>query len=207
MKKIFTHEELANKAKRLINNGKSWAEVSELLDLSIGYIQHLVKNSYTRQSAYKKLLAKAQANKVKAEASNQDAPVEEIEEVILVESGFLMHHGVSWMMEQSLPVYIPEFCMRELESLAISHETAREVITALWSTSMVTPIIARQDDDLWEEPAEVPDKTRTIIIVAAAVKLDAMGKRVRLYTTSRQVEALAKHQGSDGITAIYQHQR
>ena len=206
MKKMYDVTAMTRKAIRLIyREGATWEDISEMFGLSIGHIQRCVKNSYSRKGNYQKLLMKARLNKAaKQQAESQKAEPEIIEEVILVDTGFVMRAGVSWLMQQSLPLYIPAFCLRELERMSKESSVAEQVLTFYWSTRRMSSIELNGKEILLEEPKFPLRKARSRGVVAAAVKLLSLGNKVRLYTNSLEVEQLALHQGSPHIDPIYQ---
>lgn len=203
-KRIFSRNSIALKCRRLINQeGATWEDLAEMFGLSIKTLQKYVRESYSREGDYKNLLKKARLNKAAKQMAEAVLP-QEVDEVILVETGFLMRVGVKWVMEQSLDIYIPSLCIRELEGLSRSHKEAEDLLTYYWASGRIAPIDLYGEEELWEEPVVPVRKPRTRGIVAVAVKLDSLGKKVRLYTNSKPVEWLALHQGSDRIDAIYQ---
>lgn len=203
-KRIFTRNSMAFKCRRLINQeGATWEDLAEMFGLSIKTLQKYVRESYYREGDYKNLLKKARLNKA-AKQMSEAVLTQEIDEVILVDTGFLMHAGVAWIMQQSLDIYIPAFCIRELEGLSKSHQEAEDLLTYYWSSRRIAPIDLYGEEKLWEEPVVPVRKPRIRGIVAVAVKLASLGKKVRLYTNSKPIEWLALHQGSDSIDAIYQ---
>lgn len=203
-KKIFTRNSMALKCRRLISQeGATWEDLSAVFDYSVKYLQKCVKESYSREGDYKNLLKKARLNKAAKQKAEAVLP-QEINEVILVDTGFLMRVGVKWIMQQSLDIYIPSLCIRELEGLSRSYKEAEDLLTYYWASGRIAPIDLYGEEDLWEEPVVPVRKPRTRGIVAVAVKLDSLGKKVRLYTNSKQVEWLALHQGSEDIDVIYQ---
>lgn len=203
-KSIVAVNTITNKCIRMINqSGATWEDLAEMFGLSIKTLQKYVKESYSRKGDYKNLLKKARLNKAAKQKAEAVLP-QEIDEVILVDTGFLMRVGVKWIMQQSLDIYIPSLCIRELEGLSRSYKEAEDLLTYYWASGRIAPIDLYGEEELWEEPVVPVRKPRTRGIVAVAVKLDSLGKKVRLYTNSKQVEWLALHQGSEDIDVIYQ---
>lgn len=206
MKKMYDVTAMTAKAIRLINQeNATWKELSETFGLSKGYIQKCVHKSYSREGDYQNLLEKARQNKAsKQQAEAQKAELEIIDEVILVDTGFIMRAGVKWLMQQSLEIYIPAFCIRELEYLSKTSPVADQVLTFFWSTRRMSSIELNGNEILLKEPDFSLKKARSRGVCATAVKLYSLGKKVRLYTNSLEVEQLALHQGSQRIDPIYQ---
>lgn len=195
--KTLNNSSRCNKAISLINKGKTWEEVSKILDLSVPYIQKLVKLHYKRDKAYNNLLAKARENK---KAKIQDFIVsEDINEVIVTETGYVMKVGVP---NEALDMYIPAFCIGELEKLANRSQEAVDFLTVCWETSKVRCINIRGREMLYKQPS-FPVKNRSKGIVAVAIELIKMGFKVRLLTTSYEVAQLAELQDC-GITVVYE---
>lgn len=194
------------KAIRMINQeNATWEDLSEMFGLSIGHIQRCVRNSYSRKGNYQNLLMKARLNKAaKQQAESQKAEPEIIEEVILVDTGFVMRAGVKWLMQQSLPLYIPAFCLRELERMSRKDPVAEQVLTFYWSTRRMSSIELNGKEILLKEPSKPLEKPRSRGVVAVAVKLYSLGNKVRLYTNSFEVEQLALEQETLRIDPIYQ---
>lgn len=205
MKKMLDVTAMTAKAIRMINReGATWEDLSEMFSLSKGYIQKCVHKSYSREGDYQNLLNKARQNKDAKQQAESQKKEQEIEEVILVDTGFVKRAGVKWLMQQSLPLYIPAFCIRELERMSRKDPVAEQVLTFYWSTRRMSSIELNGKEILLEEPKFPLRKARSRGVVAVAVNLLSLGKKVRLYTNSLEVEQLALHQGSQWIDPIYQ---
>ena len=206
MKKMLDVTAMTAKAIRMINReGATWKDLSEMFSLSIVHIQRCVRNSYSRNGDYQNLLEKARQNKAaKQQAESQKAEPEINEEVILVDTGFVKRAGVKWLMQQSLPLYIPAFCIRELERMSEESSVAKQVLTFYWSTRRMSSIELNGKELLLKEPKSPLRKARSRGVVAVAVKLYSLGKKVRLYTNSFEVEQLALEQETLRIDPIYQ---
>ena len=206
MKKMYDVTAMTRKAIRLIyREGATCEDLSEMFGLSIGHIQRCVHKSYSRKGNYQNLLNKARLNKAaKQQAEAQKAEPEIIEEVILVDSGFVMRAGVKWLMQQSLPLYIPAFCLRELERISEENPVAEQVLNFFWATRRMSSIELNGKEILLKEPSKPLEKPRSRGVVAVAVKLYSLGKKVRLYTNSYEVMKLALEQETLRIDPIYQ---
>lgn len=184
---------------RMINSGKTWEEVSEYLEISIPYIQKLTREHYTRPKNYNNLLHKARENKSKQKKVAEILP-EPIEEVLVVDTGYLMEVGIS-ALNQECPLYIPKFCLNELEKLSTSYKIAEDILLTIYSTHSIQVINLRGREVLFQEPS-IPVKDRTKGIVATATHLWSLFPHVRILTNSREVEILANEQNC-GINVTY----
>ena len=209
MRKTANNETRAQKAIRMINAlNATWEEVAEAVSLAPKTIQRIVKEHYKTPKGYNNLLAKARANKKAKEQAEEiirDSSVEEgtekkVKEVIVTETGYLLDVGVNGILKESLDMYIPYFCIGELEKLSKSYKNAEEILTLFWSTRKITSINIRGKEVLYEDPI-IPVKDRTEGVVAVCVELDRMGYKVRLLTNSREIEDLAKLQNC-GIDVV-----
>ena len=205
MKKMLDVTAMTAKAIRMINReGATWEDLSEMFSLSKGYIQKCVHKSYSREGDYQNLLNKARQNKDAKQQAESQKKEQEIEEVILVDTGFVKRAGVKWLMQQSLPLYIPAFCIRELERMSRKDPVAKQVLTFYWSTRRMISIELNGKEILLKEPSKPLKKPRSRGVVAVAVKLYSLGNKVRLYTNSFEVEQLALEQETLRIDPIYQ---
>lgn len=197
--KSRNNETRAAKAIKMINGGKTWEDVSEYLGLSIPYIQKLIREHYTRAKNYNNLLKKARENKSKQKKVAEILP-EPIEEALVVDTGYLMEVGIS-ALNQACPLYIPKFCLIELEKLSANYKIAKDILIAIHSTHSTQVINLRGNEVLFEEPS-TPVKDRTKGIVAVATHLWCLFPNVRILTNSREVEILANEQNC-GINVTY----
>ena len=205
MKKMLDVTAMTAKAIRMINReGATWEDLSEMFSLSKGYIQKCVHKSYSREGDYQNLLNKARQSKDAKQQAESQKKEQEIEEVILVDTGFVKRAGVKWLMQQSLPLYIPAFCIRELERMSRKDPVAEQVLTFYWSTRRMSSIELNGKEILLKEPSKPLKKPRSRGVVAVAVKLYSLGNKVRLYTNSFEVEQLALEQETLRIDPIYQ---
>lgn len=197
--KSKSNETRATTAIRMINGGKTWEDVSEYLGISIPYIQKLTREHYTRPKNYNNLLKKARENKSKQKKVAEILP-EPSEEVFVADTGYLMVVGPS-VLNQVAPLYIPMFCLYELEKLSMTYEIAKDILLAIHSTSSIQIINLRGREVLFEEPS-TPVKDRTKGVVATATHLWSLFPHVRILTNSREVEILANEQNC-GINVTY----
>lgn len=206
MGKSVSNETRAKKIIRMVNaSGMTWEEISEALGLSIKYIQLLARKHYKTETGYKKLLDKARVNKkakAKVKAVRLITPVSEAEskkeerEVIVTETGYLLCTGASKILSEELDVYIPFFCVKELEKLSRDSAVAEEVLKMHYSTERMTSINLKGREVLFEEPRKSV-KDRTMGVVALCCYLWSMDYRVRLLTNSKEIQELAEMQGID----------
>lgn len=187
------------KIKNMIFHGATWEEISSKMGYSITHLQRTVKATYTNVKWYYKLLEKARANKTAKESVENNFNT--IHEVVVVETGYLLERGVNGLLGHCLQVFIPSFCIRELENLSKTYPVASEVLTAYWATTSVNAINLTGKEVLYKEPA-IPVKSRSYGIVAVAVELESQRKKVRLFTNSREIQRLANEQGCD-IDVVY----
>lgn len=178
-------------------HGATWEDMAKYYDCSVSLIRERVRNSYVkkhRAPEYQELSAKSIENeKMKKEAAPVILPPEEeIHEVIVTETGYLMKMGMSNILSESLDIIIPRFCVSELEKLSRGSTVASEVLNLIWSTNRITQLRLKEEI-LFEEP-QYNVKKRTIGIVATCCELFAANMKVRLLTTSYEVAELAKAQ-------------
>lgn len=207
--KSMSNETRANKAIAIINAGGTWKDVELAVKVSKSRIQTILREHYSASGGgkspwYKKLLKKARENEKAREAEKVQAQVEGQQEdvtgfpkeVVVVETGYLLDTRAAGVLNESLDVYIPFFCINELEKLTNSYATAEEILTLFWSTQRIISINLRGREELYEEP-NYPVKDRSKGVIALCVELDSLGYRVRLMTNSREIEDLAHLQGCD----------
>ena len=179
------------------HNGATWEDMAKYYNCSVSLIRERVRDSYKEghhSDEYKELSAKSRENeKLKKEAAPVILPPEEeVHEVIVTETGYLMKVGLAGILNESLDIVIPRFCLAELEKLSRGSTAAKEVLNLIWSTNRITTIKLK-DEILFEEP-RFDVKKRTIGIVATCCDLFAADMKVRLLTTSYEVAELAKAQ-------------
>ena len=200
MKKSANIKTKVLKAIRMINHGATWDEVSEALELSIGYIQAKVKEHYKNPNNYNKLLAKARENKKRKEEeakileaeSKVDDKKETKNVVVVIETGYLMNKGVK-ALKSKQDIFIPYFNVKELEKLTNASAVASEVLKEIYGKRAVTCIKLNQDETVFEKPVREM-KNRSYGVVAVACYLWASGYHVKLLTNSREIEELAQLQ-------------
>ena len=202
VKRSVSNETRVKKVKAMINAGATWEDCAEEMGLSEKYLQSLVRASYKTESSYNKLLAKARANK-KARAEEKkvignDPTDEEVKEVILLETGYILERGIDQILDESLDLFIPFFNIKELDKLSDSYEVAEKFLTIVYSSGRITSLNLKGRETIFEEPS-FSVKDRTFGVVASACYLWSMGYRVRLLTNSFEIEALANAQGVDEI--------
>lgn len=125
----------------------------------------------------------------------------DVTEVIVVETGYLLSVGVAGLLEQSLDIYMPLFCLRELEKMAtnaskISNsntKTARELLTVIHSTHRIN-FVNLKEEVLFEEPNFELRKLRSYGVVSLCCHLYSHGKTVRLLSNSQEIDKLAELQ-------------
>lgn len=202
------NEKIANKAINMINGGASWEQVCKNLYFCKSYIQKIIKGTYKTEKDYNNLLAKAKANKKAIDEASRviidtesDSEEDEVKEVIVVETGYLMKKGVEGITGENLDIFIPHFCIRELEKLAKSHKIAKKVLLMFCETITITPINLMRREEILEKPAG-PAKIRTYGVVAVCCYLWRKGYRVRLLTNSREIERMANEQCIEGLCVV-----
>ena len=187
----------ASKTIRMINGGATWEDVADALDLSVAYVQRIVKENYKREKSYNNLLAKAKANKkAKAEAetiiaTEEDAP-QKVKEAIVVETGYLFDRDVEDLEGED--VFLPAFCVKELEKLRPSYEVAGQVLAKIRVSRIFTTLNLRNREEIFEYPNYFV-KDRSVGVIACCCYLWARGYKVKLLTNSREIEELAMIQG------------
>ena len=213
MIKTMCKETKIKKAISLINSGKTWEEVSDLLGNSVAYLQKIVRESYKTPTRYNNLLKKARENKKTAEMQsvteeiepvNVDVvnEVEEEEEVILVETGYLLENGISVITGNVLPIYIPSFCLRELDKMARDDIKAEEILLVINSIHISTTNLKGIEREYIKVLPTTPVKDRIKGITAAAVYLSTQYPHVRVLTNSYEVEKMIRMQNCEGINII-----
>ena len=220
MIKTMCKETKIKKAISLINAGKTWEECSEILGNSVAYLQKIVRESYKTPTRYNNLLRKARENKkaneqmsepmvkdveVKVEAAESIEvfdEFEEDEEVILVETGYLLEAGISVFTQNVLPIFIPSFCINELDKMAKDNEKAKEIIMAIMSTNAVQQTNLRGYEYVYIKRPSFEYKSRSKGIAAAAKYLAECYSHVRVLTNSYEVERILKEQNCENINVI-----
>ena len=220
MIKTMCKETKIKKAISLINAGKTWEECSEILGNSVAYLQKIVRESYKTPTRYNNLLRKARENKkaneqmsepmvkdveVKVEAAESIEvfdEFEEDEEVILVETGYLLEAGISVFTQNVLPIFIPSFCINELDKMAKDNEKAKEIIMAIMSTNAVQQTNLRGYEYVYIRRPSFEYKSRSKGIAAAAKYLAECYSHVRVLTNSYEVERILKEQNCENINVI-----
>lgn len=220
MIKTMCKETKIKKAISLINAGKTWEECSEILGNSVAYLQKIVRESYKTPTRYNNLLRKARENKkaneqmsepmvkdveVKVEAAESIEvfdEFEEDEEVILVETGYLLEAGISVFTQNVLPIFIPSFCINELDKMAKDNEKAKEIIMAIMSTNAVQQTNLRGYEYVYIRRPSFEYKSRSKGIAAAAKYLAECYPHVRVLTNSYEVERILKEQNCENINVI-----
>lgn len=207
VKKSVNNQTRAIKIRKLIGAGSTWEECSNAIGLSVGYLQGITRSSYKNEKAYNNLLAKARANKKAREEEKKviGADTEEVKEVILLETGYILERGIDAILDESLDLFIPFFNIKELEKLSHSYEAAEKFLTVFYSSRRITSLNLKGREEVFEE-LPFPVKDRTFGVVAAACYLWAMGYRVRVLTNSIEIESMVKAQGSDEI-AVYRYKK
>ena len=220
MIKTMCKETKIKKAISLINAGKTWEECSEILGNSVAYLQKIVRESYKTPTRYNNLLRKARENKkaneqmsepmvkdveVKVEAAESIEvfdEFEEDEEVILVETGYLLEAGISVFTQNVLPIFIPSFCINELDKMAKDNEKAKEIIMAIMSTNAVQQTNLRGYEYVYIKRPSFEYKSRSKGIAAAAKYLAECYPHVRVLTNSYEVVRILEEQDCENINVI-----
>ena len=203
MRKTMNNETRIKKIIRMINNeGHTWEEISVKMELSVPYLRKLVRGYYSTEKRYNNLLKKARENK-KAKNVVAESTQNNTEEILLMDTGYLMEHGTS-ALNQKLKIFVPSFCLKELDKLSNKHSVAKELLLYIYSTDAVktTDLKGREFSFLEEAPFEIKDRTKGI--VAAAIYLKALYPHVRILTNSYEVERFAKIQKYPGIKVDYE---
>ena len=196
MKEKLSTYRKALKARRMINQfNADWDDVSAEFGNCTVYLQRIVKKTYTREGDYRNLLKKAQKNKQAKVTSTAD-----VNEVVVAETGYLMDLGFNNVLGSGLPVYVPNFCINELEKLSKSYAEANDLLNIYWGLNGLETVDIRWKEQLHVVPS-YSVKNRSWGIVAVCVFLINSGYKVRLYTNSYEVENLAALQDC-GIDVI-----
>ena len=189
--KSLNSEQKVKKAKKLINNGASWEEAAKKVGFSERYLRELVRKSYSRTGDYKNLCKKAKTGE--KTANKQQMPNEEIsEEVILAETGYILTKGATALLKESITVFIPAFCIRELSKMAYRMPEADRFLNIFYSSNNFK-VISLDNEEVFEESME--GRIRSKGIVSVACHLWVNGMKVRVLTNSREIERLVKEQG------------
>ncbi len=191
---------LVKRAKTMIYNGATWEQLTEHFGKAESTLRKKIKASYKDENKHKRLLEKARENTRLAREAQAalDIPSEkeDIKEVIVTETGYLLDNGIQGIMNESLEIFMPHFCLRELDKLTRAYAAAEDVLTMFYSTNRITTINLNGKEILFENPAYVAKK-RTTGIVSLCCELFAQGFKVRLLTNSREVADVAELQGCD----------
>ena len=194
---------MVSKMVEMINKGSFVEEVAKEFEYSLGYVYKLLREHYpVKKSSYSKLLAKSREHKQKQVQVALSQPMSEEDnsskqkEVIVTETGYMLVTGVNGILNESLDIYVPYFCLKELDKLSRSCQVAKELMTMHWTTNRVAPINLRGHEELYVDPT-YPVKNRSRGVVATCVELVSKGFKVRLLTNSLEIEKLAKLQECD----------
>ena len=207
MTKTMSKQTKIKRSIGMINAGKTWEECSEILGHSVAYLQKIVRESYKTPTRYNNLLKKARENKKTAEMQSvteeiEPVNVEEEEEVILVETGYLLENGISVITGNVLPIYIPSFCLRELDKMARDDIKAEEILLVINSIHISTTNLKGIEREYIKVLPTTPVKDRIKGITAAAVYLSTQYPHVRVLTYSYEVDKMIRMQNCDGIYII-----
>lgn len=192
---------LVKRAKAMIYAGATWETLTRAFGKSESTLRRKIKASYKTEGGHKRLLEKARENSRLAKEAREKmgipADEEDIKEIIVTETGYLLDHGVQGVMNESLDIFIPHFCVYELEKLSRSYTSASEVLTLIYSTNRITTINQRGKEVLFEDPSFPVKNRRSIGVVSLCCELFCQDFKVRLLTNSSEVAKLAKEQGMD----------
>lgn len=196
MKKTMNKETKGKKIIHMINReGADWLDVSKALGHTVQYCQKLARSQYKTETGYNKLLAKAKANKKAKEEAKKLLELNKptVTEVVVTETGYLMTVGVDGIEKISSDIYVPRFCIKEMEKLARESSVAEEVVKYYFESREITAINLKGREELFVEPQEYL-KDRSLGVVALCYFLWLRGYNVRLLTTSKEIRELAKLQ-------------
>lgn len=211
-----SNETRSKKAIKMINNGATWDEVAQVLGVCKEYARQIVKSHYKTRKAYDKLLSKAKANRramrKKEEKSTEDVFRNENDdsnnndknnnEVVVVETGYLLKEGFRDVISEDYATCLPLFCLSELQKLSYSLKNAESLIETIYDERNVVPISLRGKEMCFNEPNEHV-KNRSYGVVALCCYLSLKGYTVsKLYTSSREIEKLAKAQNIPNLSVI-----
>lgn len=230
MTKTMSKETKIKRVIGMINSGKTWEECADFFGHSVTYLQKIVRESYKTPTRYNNLLRKARENKKANEQlsiSNTEASkVEDVEvvekvetaeesfevidefeeaeeEVILVETGYLLEAGISVFTQNVLPIFIPSFCINELDKMAKDNEKAKEIIMAIMSTTnAVQQTNLRGYEYVYIRRPSFEYKSRSKGIAAAAKYLAECYPHVRVLTNSYEVVRILEEQYCENINVI-----
>ena len=225
-KRKYEKSTIAKIAKRMAKHGATRQEIADHFGYTFGYIRDIVKQSYAEGSnSYNrnfldKLRQTEKARKKAAESfedfesiveNNEtkredgfeefEISTEEVNEVLVVETGYLLNVGVSGFFNESLDMYMPSFCINELEKLSNVSKDARDLLSAIYSTRRIN-LINLKEEVLFEDPTFEIRKKRSIGVVSVCCDLYAKGFKVRLLTNSKEIKDLADLQLC-GFNTIY----
>ena len=119
---------------------------------------------------------------------------DDVKEVILAETGYLMEIGFDSILESGQDVFVPYFCINELKKISKSDLTAVDLLKTFWKTEKIGAVDIRWQEELKVIP-NYSVKNRSWGIVATAIFLiEEMEYKVHLFTNSSEIVALAKLQ-------------
>lgn len=127
-----------------------------------------------------------------------------LEEVLVVETGFLMGIDPNEFLEKyaDFDIYIPSFCIHELEKLSNRHAIADAILLMYRQANQISSINLHQKETLFKNPT-FPISNRSRGVVAVCLELIREGYTVKLLTNSLEIEKLASLQDCE-IEVIYQ---
>lgn len=151
-------------------------------------------------------------------ATEKSVPASKVEKipVFLVETGILLTMKLDKLFQLSKDtiIYVPRFCIEELDKMSRDDVRAKSVITGIYAPSVfqkrIFPLAnILPEQSLVPKSSSSTYKRRTIGIVDAALSLALTGsKKVQVFTTSREVtnllrEIIAKEQLNDLLSFTY----
>lgn len=172
------------KVKAMIRSGATWEDIEKEFGVTRAWIQICLKESYTNQTAYNNLLAKARENQAARDKNT----------VIVTETGALLNYFEQVIKpRQQNAVCAPAFCKKEILRIGnVSEDSKKKVL----SSKRITWVERAEREQLVVKPKpDEPVKPRVYGIVALCCSLSKEGKKVLLKTNSRQIAALAEAQG------------
>lgn len=195
----------------MIRGGSYIEEVAQKFELSVSYVYKLLKENYpVRRELYSNLLKTSRENKKKraeetkalSEPMSENAAMSNQEEVVVLETGYMLAVGVKAIediLKEGLDVYVPFFCVKELEKLSRSYHDAEALMTVHWQSGKITSLNLKGKESLYVE-ASYPIRQRSKGVVSVCIELASKGFRVNLYTNSKEIKRLAEMQECKEIT-------
>lgn len=222
LKKMKFQKGSVNKRGQIIRDyiyeGYTLNTIAEAMGLAIPTIVNYLRKYYTKDAWYRKALNRASKNAAEG-AENEfrsrlkylDEEAKEAESMLLIAESGAWLSNLEELQKQSLPLFIPIFCIGELEKVykygnKIDSAKAESALMFIVSNNIPGLKMPQGDyEDLLMQvpPTNQPISRRALGLVALGLEHSTEGKHVQLFTNSFNIKNLIELQGDDDLQAIY----